>query len=96
LPSATSFRPGCRSSRSRVRYFFAGTGDAQNGDNAQNTKSLNGKVLRINPDGSIPSDNPFGNAVWSYGHRLIAPKHTYPVAQGSCSGIAVILHVSLG
>jgi Glucose / Sorbosone dehydrogenase len=22
-----------------------------------------------NPDGSIPSDNPFGNAVWSYGHR---------------------------
>jgi glucose/arabinose dehydrogenase len=51
------------------RYLFAGTGDALNGNNAQNTASLNGKVLRINPDGSIPADNPFGNAVWSYGHR---------------------------
>jgi glucose/arabinose dehydrogenase len=26
-------------------------------------------VLRLNPDGSVPSDNPFGNYVWSYGHR---------------------------
>ncbi|OLB78035.1 MAG: hypothetical protein AUI14_14400 [Actinobacteria bacterium 13_2_20CM_2_71_6] len=51
------------------RYLFAAAGDAQNGNNAQNTASLNGKVLRINPDGSIPPDNPFGNAVWSYGHR---------------------------
>ncbi|WP_207670144.1 PQQ-dependent sugar dehydrogenase [Glaciibacter flavus] len=49
--------------------LYASTGDAQNGDNAQNLSSLNGKVLRINPDGTIPSDNPFGNAVWSYGHR---------------------------
>jgi glucose/arabinose dehydrogenase len=53
------------------KFLYAGTGDAQNGANAQNTKSLNGKVLRINPDGSIPSDNPFGNAVWSYGHRNV-------------------------
>jgi glucose/arabinose dehydrogenase len=51
------------------RFLFAGTGDAQNGNNAQNTASLNGKVLRINPDGTIPADNPFGNAVWSFGHR---------------------------
>jgi glucose/arabinose dehydrogenase len=51
--------------------LYAGTGDAQNGGNAQNRNSLNGKVLRINPDGSIPSDNPFGNAVWSYGHRNV-------------------------
>jgi glucose/arabinose dehydrogenase len=49
--------------------LYATTGDAQNGANAQNTKILNGKVLRINPDGSVPSDNPFGNYVWSYGHR---------------------------
>jgi glucose/arabinose dehydrogenase len=44
-------------------------GDAQNGDNAQNTSSLNGKVLRLDPDGGVPADNPFGNYVWSYGHR---------------------------
>jgi glucose/arabinose dehydrogenase len=49
--------------------LYASTGDAQNGDNAQNKNSLNGKVLRLNTDGSVPSDNPFGNYVWSYGHR---------------------------
>jgi glucose/arabinose dehydrogenase len=51
--------------------LYIGTGDAQSGANAQNKNSLNGKVLRINADGSIPSDNPFGNAVWSMGHRNV-------------------------
>ena len=38
---------------------------------AQNTSDPRGKVLRYNPDGSIPADNPFGgnNAVWAYGLR---------------------------
>jgi glucose/arabinose dehydrogenase len=49
--------------------LYATAGDAQNGANAQNSGSLNGKILRINADGTIPSDNPFGNAVWSMGHR---------------------------
>jgi len=49
--------------------LYAATGDAQNGDNAQNKNGLNGKLLRLNPDGSVPADNPFGNYVWSYGHR---------------------------
>ncbi len=49
--------------------LYISTGDAQNGNNSQNTAGLNGKILRINPDGSIPADNPFRNAVWSYGHR---------------------------
>ncbi|MFD9902775.1 PQQ-dependent sugar dehydrogenase [Streptomyces sp. NPDC059063] len=49
--------------------LYATMGDAQNSALAQNRNSLNGKILRINPDGSIPSDNPFGNAVWSLGHR---------------------------
>lgn len=35
----------------------------------QNRNSLNGKILRVNLDGSIPADNPFGNAVWSTGMR---------------------------
>jgi glucose/arabinose dehydrogenase len=51
--------------------LYASTGDALNGASAQDKKSLNGKILRIDPDGSIPSDNPFGNAVWSYGHRNV-------------------------
>ncbi|QSQ26702.1 lectin [Pyxidicoccus parkwayensis] len=49
--------------------LYASTGDAQNGAYAQDINNLAGKVLRLNPDGSVPSDNPFGNYVWSYGHR---------------------------
>ncbi len=46
------------------------TGDAQNQSAPQNMSSLNGKVLRLNPDGSIPADNPVqGSYVYSFGHR---------------------------
>lgn len=49
--------------------LYITTGDAGEEDLAQNRQSLAGKILRLNPDGSVPDDNPFGNAVWSYGHR---------------------------
>ncbi len=49
--------------------LYVTTGDAEVPSLAQDTNSLNGKILRINDDGSIPLDNPFGNSVWSYGHR---------------------------
>lgn len=49
--------------------LYVATGDASAPDSAQDTRSLAGKILRLNDDGSIPTDNPFGNAVWSYGHR---------------------------
>jgi len=47
------------------------------GDNAlsvfsQDISKLTGKILRINPDGSIPDDNPFpNNPVFTYGHREV-------------------------
>ena len=45
-------------------------GEAGNPELAQDLSSLNGKILRINPDGTIPEDNPFpGSPVYSYGHR---------------------------
>lgn len=50
--------------------LYATTGDANlRFDLPQNTTSLNGKVLRINLDGTIPLDNPYGNAIWTVGHR---------------------------
>lgn len=46
------------------------TGDGAKPALAQNMNSLGGKVLRINEDGSIPSDNPTKNSpVFSLGHR---------------------------
>ncbi len=50
--------------------LYVTTGDARNPDAAQDLDSLAGKILRLEPDGSIPADNPFpGSPVWSYGHR---------------------------
>ncbi len=46
------------------------TGDAANTSTPQNTANLNGKILQINLDGSIPADNPIaGSSLYSFGHR---------------------------
>ncbi len=55
--------------------LYVTTGDIHDPDLPQDRQSLNGKILRLNDDGSAPLDNPFvgegGNAsfVWSTGHR---------------------------
>src|SRR5262249_32630880 len=59
--------------------LYVGVGDAGLDDTAtpyaQDLSSLNGKILRLNLDGSVPPDNPFvGTAsargeVWAYGFR---------------------------
>jgi glucose/arabinose dehydrogenase len=55
--------------------LYVTTGDIHNPATPQDLQSLNGKILRLNLDGTPPADNPFaalgGNAryVWSYGHR---------------------------
>lgn len=46
------------------------TGDGAQPDLAQDMNTLSGKVLRVNDDGTVPSDNPFANSpVYSIGHR---------------------------
>ena len=52
------------------RQALRHVGDAGDTSNAQDRGSQNGKILRMNPDGSVPADNPFsGSRVWSLGHR---------------------------
>jgi glucose/arabinose dehydrogenase len=55
--------------------LYISTGDAASSSNSQNLNNLNGKILRVNADGTIPTDNPFhGQAnrrweIWAYGLR---------------------------
>lgn len=50
--------------------LYATVGDAGDRDAAQDRKSLSGSILRMEPDGSVPEDNPFNDSlVYSYGHR---------------------------
>ena len=50
-------------------YLYVTSGDAQNEQAAQDTNSLAGKILRVDEKGKAPSDNQYGNAVYSYGQR---------------------------
>ncbi|MCA0423936.1 MAG: PQQ-dependent sugar dehydrogenase [Proteobacteria bacterium] len=77
---------GSRIVPARDGTLFIGLGERGYRDKAQDLTSLYGKVVRINPDGSVPGDNPFvGNdkgippAIYSYGHRNIQGAALHPV-----------------
>jgi glucose/arabinose dehydrogenase len=59
----------------RDGYLFITLGENNDRPTAQDLDKLQGKVVRIYPDGKVPDDNPFvGQAgvrpeIWSYGHR---------------------------
>lgn len=59
------------------QYLFIGSGERQKFDPAQDMKANLGKIVRLNPDGSVPADNPFASQggvtaqIWSLGHRNI-------------------------
>ncbi|MCI4670896.1 MAG: PQQ-dependent sugar dehydrogenase [Bacteroidia bacterium] len=51
-------------------HVYLSTGDINLGTVSQDTNSLNGKILRLHLDGSIPNDNPIsGSPIWTLGHR---------------------------
>jgi glucose/arabinose dehydrogenase len=55
--------------------LYVATGDANAPSDAQSLETLAGKILRIDPDGSVPADNPFVGTpdaqgeIWAYGLR---------------------------
>ncbi|MGG1675819.1 PQQ-dependent sugar dehydrogenase [Neobacillus sp. NRS-1170] len=69
IPSA-AFHHGGRLKIGPDGKLYITTGDATVPSTAQKLNSLNGKILRMNLDGTVPLDNPFPNSlVYSYGHR---------------------------
>lgn len=51
--------------------LYVSTGETGESSLARDRSSYAGKVLRITPDGEPAPDNPFGDEVWSWGHRNI-------------------------
>ncbi len=68
IPGA-SYHDGGRIAFGPNNKLYVTTGDAGSSNRAQQKDSLAGKILRLNPDGSIPEGNPFGTPVYSWGHR---------------------------
>jgi glucose/arabinose dehydrogenase len=74
IPAATN-HTGCRLVFGPDGKLYITTGDADEPPKSQQLDQLNGKILRLERDGSIPADNPFVHTpgargeLWSYGHR---------------------------
>jgi glucose/arabinose dehydrogenase len=75
---AGGFHFGCRLVQQADGTLLLGMGDRFHlMQQAQGLDQHIGKVVRLNPDGTVPADNPFvGQAgvapeIWSYGHRNI-------------------------
>lgn len=67
-------------------YLWVTQGENRVAETAQHLDKLQGKLVRIRPDGSIPDDNPFvGRAarpeIWSYGHRNMQGAALHPVTR---------------
>lgn len=78
-------RWGCRFLFDKAGYLYFTIGDMGKAEASQDLSRATGKVYRINPDGSIPKDNPFINtpgalpAIFSIGNRNVQGIAQHPV-----------------
>lgn len=63
------FHNGGRIKFGSDNYLYITTGDAQKTQLSQDLNSLAGKILRVDEDGNFVEANPFGDFIYSYGHR---------------------------
>lgn len=69
----------------KAGYLWVTQGDNRVAEAVQDLDKLQGKLVRIRPDGSIPEDNPFVDRkgarpeIWSYGHRNMQGAALHPV-----------------
>lgn len=72
---STGVHFGSRLVFDREGFLYIALGDNNQRPAAQDLDKLQGKVVRLHPDGKVPSDNPFVDEqgarpeIWSYGHR---------------------------
>ena len=65
-------------------HLFLALGENNQRPTAQKLDHLQGKVVRLNLDGSVPEDNPFVGQddvrpeIWSYGHRNVQSADIHP------------------
>jgi glucose/arabinose dehydrogenase len=80
----TAHHFGCRLAFDSDKKLFISLGDRTKQDDAQLTSNHFGVVVRVNDDGSVPTDNPFlaGEApeIFSYGHRNVQGMALHPTS----------------
>jgi glucose/arabinose dehydrogenase len=68
-------------------FLFVTQGENRVAEAAQDLDKLQGKLVRIRPDGRVPDDNPFVDRegarpeIWSYGHRNMQGAALHPVTR---------------
>ncbi len=78
-------RWGCRMLFDKAGYLYFTIGDMAQAEASQDVGKAQGKVYRINPDGSIPKDNPYAGqkgalqAIYTIGNRNVEGIDQSPV-----------------
>jgi aldose sugar dehydrogenase len=85
LKLSGGLRWGCRFLFDKQGYLYFTIGDMGRASHSQDLSKPSGKIYRINPDGSIPADNPmygkknYLQAIYTWGNRNVQGIAQHPV-----------------